>query len=217
MPFASKAKGINLMEYAIDATLGDGLSISEEIWEPPSKAWAVKSPQFSWVKLRKAYPYLGPEMRSTGEVACLGLTLWDTLLKSWLSAQPNKLPRKTVLIYTYVHRDVKQILQVAKILNKKLNVITIEDSELAPYIESISRSKIEELMKFGEIDLVITSGYTPDRDYKIRRLAIDLNIPTILHPDTALALAKALNWYWRGGQLTVMELKEYWSLNNEIT
>jgi len=216
MPFASKAKGVNLMEYAIDATLGNGLSISEEIWEPPSKAWAVKSPQFSWVKLRKAYPYLGPEMRSTGEVACLGLTIWDALLKSWLSAQPNRLPKRTVLVYTYVYRDVKYMLQIAKILSKKLNVLTIEDSELAPYLESMSRSKIEELMKIGEIDLVITSGYTPEKDYKVRRLAIDLNIPTILHPDTALALSKALNWYWNGGQLTVMELREYWNLNNEI-
>ncbi len=72
MPFSSKAKGVNLAEAAVKATIGPGLKIEGEFWEPESRAWAVKTPQFSWARVRGAYPFLGPEMRSTVSVASLG-------------------------------------------------------------------------------------------------------------------------------------------------
>jgi len=215
MPFASKAKGINLMELAVKATLGKGLDIDEEFYEPPSRCWAVKSPQFSWIKLRKAYPYLGPEMRSTGEVASLGENLNDALLKSWLSTTPSKIPEKTILVYTYYERAGQQLTKIADLLSKYRYVITVEDSYLGGgnKIEAYPRDKIIDMLLRGDIDLVITSGYTPDKDYRLRRTAIDLNIPVILHHDTAKALAEALAWYWSGGSFTIYEMSEYWKLS----
>jgi len=215
MPFASKAKGINLMELAVKATLGKGLEIDDEFYEPPSRCWAVKSPQFSWIKLRRAYPYLGPEMRSTGEVASLGVDLNDALLKSWLSTTPSKIPEKTILIYTYYERATQQLTKIADLLSRYRYVITVDDSYLGGRnnIESYPREKIMEMMYRGDIDLVITSGYTPDRDYRLRRTAIDLNIPVILHHDTARALAEAFVWYWSGGKFTIYEMSEYWRLS----
>ena len=210
MPFASKAKGINLMEYAVEATLENGLNIDSEFWEPPSKSWAVKCPQFSWVKLRKAYPYLGPEMRSTGEVAAFGINLWDALLKSWLSTVPSKIPEKTVLIYTYYKRSISKLIEVGKMLSKYVNVITLDDCELVKEFEGIDKNKVIELLINNEIDLVITTGYTPEHDYKVRRTVIDMNIPLILHEETAYYLTKAFEWYWNGGKLTIYEMSEYW-------
>jgi len=212
MPFASKAKGINLMELAVKATLGDGLGIDSEFYEPPSRCWAVKTPQFSWIKLRKAYPYLGPEMRSTGEVASLGRTLYDAMLKSWLSTTPSKIPEKAILVYTYYEKSLDKLAKVAKQLSEYRYVLTIEGSLLDTLniVESYSQDKIVEMMLRGEIDLVITSGYTPDKDYRVRRSAIDLNIPVILHHDTATALTECFIWYWNGGNVTIEEMGEYW-------
>ncbi len=217
MPFSSKAKGINLMEYAVEATLGDGLKIESEFWEPPSRAWAVKCPQFSWVKLRKSYPYVGPEMRSTGEVAALGLCLEDALLKAWLSAFvapgiPNKIPERTALVYTYYKRSAPKLAEAAKVLNKYVNVITVDDCCLAGELEGLSKDKLVDLIVRGEIDLVMTAGYTPEHDYRIRRTAVDMNVPLVLHEETAYYLARAFEWYWRGNEPTVYEMSEYWSL-----
>ncbi len=211
MPFASKAKGINLMELAVKATLDGGLNVDEEFWEPESECWAVKSPQFSWIKLRKAYPYLGPEMRSTGEVASLGYCLEDAMLKSWLSTMPSSIPEKTILVYTYYPIAVPKLLEVAKELSKYRYVITVRDSPLANYntIEAYSHEKILNMLLRGEIDLAITSGYTPEKDYRLRRAVIDMNIPIILHHDTAQALTRCFIWYWNGGEVTIKEMSEY--------
>ncbi|NPA23391.1 MAG: carbamoyl-phosphate synthase (glutamine-hydrolyzing) large subunit [Crenarchaeota archaeon] len=212
MPFASKAKGINLMKLAVEATLGGGLRVDGEFYEPPSTCWAVKSPQFSWIKLRRAYPYLGPEMRSTGEVASLGENINDALLKSWLSTTPSKIPEKTVLVYTYYERASQTLTKIADTLSRYRYVITVEDSCLGyrNNIETYPAEKILNMMMRGDIDLVVTSGYTPDKDYRLRRTAIDLNIPVILHHDTARAITEALTWYWSGGRLTIYEMSEYW-------
>ncbi|TRM75186.1 carbamoyl phosphate synthase large subunit, partial [Sulfolobus sp. B5] len=85
MPFSSKAKGINIISASMKAIF-EGFDFNEEYYEPESKYWAVKSPQFSWAQLRGAYPFLGPEMKSTGEAAAFGVTFYDALLKSWLSS-----------------------------------------------------------------------------------------------------------------------------------
>ncbi len=211
MPFASKCKGVNLMRLAVDATVGEGLQVDDEFWEPPSRCWGVKTPQFSWSRLRGAYPYLGPEMRSTGEVASLGDTLEDAMLKSWLSTTPSNIPEKSVLIYTYSERDVMRLLEVTKLLSKYIYVVTVYDCDLARYnvAEAYTQEKVLNMLVRGEIDLVITSAYTPERDYRLRRRAVDLNVPLILHPDTAMALAKCFVWYWTGGKLTVREMSEY--------
>ncbi len=211
MPFASKAKGVNLMKLAVDATLGNGLNIDVEFWEPPSRCWAVKTPQFSWSKLRGAYPYLGPEMRSTGEVASLGYCLEDAMLKSWLSTTPSEIPRRTVLVYTYYERDADKLIEVARLLSRYLYVVTVDNCCLAKYnvLESYPQDKLISMLLRGEIDLVITSAYTPDRDYRLRRMTVDLNVPLILHPNTALELTKCFIWYWNGGEVSVKEMGDY--------
>jgi len=208
MPFASKAKGINLVEYAVKATLSDGLGIGEEYWEPPSRVWAVKSPQFSWARLRGAYPHLGPEMRSTGEVASLGLVYEDALLKSWLSATPNRLPSQGILIYTYLGRDKGPLSDTARILGKWFKVFTLRSAEVEDAHEVIDEETAVSMIMRGQVDLGIVSGFTPQFDYSLRRLMVDMNIPVILHPDTALELAKAIDYYMAGGELSLVELGE---------
>ncbi|MFN3805139.1 MAG: carbamoyl phosphate synthase large subunit, partial [Pyrobaculum sp.] len=156
----------------------------------PSKWW-VKSPQFSWARLRGAYPRLGPVMYSTGEVASSGKIYEEALLKSWLSATPNRIPRGTALVYTYDRRG--EMGAVASLLSARLEVYTPE--ELG--------DRALEMLKWRKIDIVVTSGVTPERDFHLRRAAADTNTPLVLDPTLALELAKAFMWYYNGGRLEV--------------
>lgn len=213
MPFSSKSRGFNLMELAAKITL-DNYKInfsSTDFYEPQAKAWAVKSPQFSWAQIRGAYPCLGPEMKSTGEVASLASIFEDALLKSWLSAHPNKLPGRTnyILIYTLIDSDKGTLMDTAKkLMNMNFNLVTIENS--LDGIESITMNEAENLVKIGRVDLLITSGSTPEFDYRIRRLAADLNVPMILDLNLGEAIANALEKIGVHTEFEVKELSEYW-------
>lgn len=210
MPFSSKARGVNLMELAAQAVFDGKLSIGMDYdyYEIPTKAFAVKSPQFSWSQLQNAYPFLGPEMRSTGEVAGLGNEFEDALLKSWLSAKPNKMPKSNILVYGY-DKEVSTLLETAKLLkSSEYNVFTLEDS--LRHGDTLGKEEAVELMKLGKIDLVITSGYAKDKDYKIRRTAVDLNIPIVLNANLGYELSKAFVWA-RKNCFEVKELSEYYT------
>ena len=217
MPFSSKSRGVNLMELAAQAVFDKELKIGEKYkyFEIPAKAWAVKTPQFSWAQLRGSYPFLGPEMRSTGEVACLGFTYEDALLKSWLSATPNTIPPRgsNILIYTCKKSD-EQILNEAHHFLKRsgYNVITLKEVPVNNNIEAIPKTLAIEYMKKGRISLVMTSGYGPSLDYHIRRTAADLNIPLVLDATLAYELSHTILKHSRKGgwSFEVNELSEYW-------
>ncbi len=210
MPFTSKSRGVNLMELTAKVLTEGSLGVDEEIHEPPALAYAVKSPQFSWAQLKGAYPELGPEMRSTGEVASLSYVYEEALLLSWLSATPNKLPKGGVLVYGFTERELLKPL--VKTLSELFDVYTIQDDINA---ERVSTEKAVDLIKRGKIDLVITSGSNKKVDYKVRRTAVDLNVPLVLDLHLGLELARAFRYLSKKGGLNyeyleVRELSEYW-------
>ena len=218
MPFSSKSRGVNFMELAAQAVFDKEMKIGNkyEYFEIPTKAWAVKTPQFSWAQLRGSYPFLGPEMRSTGEVACLSSMYEDALLKSWLSATPNNIPSRNsnILIYTYKKYDKEVLNEVCYFLTRSgYNVITLEDT-LINGVETVSKTLAVEYMRKGKISLLITSGYNPPLDYYIRRTAADLNIPLILDANLAYELSRAILKYSKGNwKFEINELSEYWIYN----
>ena len=210
MPFSSKSRGVNLMELSAQVVFGEKLLLGRdyEYYEVPAKAFAVKSPQFSWSQLQNAYPFLGPEMRSTGEVASLGFDFEDALLKSWLSVKPNKMPKSNILVYGY-GKDLPPLLETAKLLETLgYNVFTLEDS--LSYGNTLSKEKAINLMKSGEIELVMTSGYAKKKDYLVRRTAVDLNIPIVLDANLAYELSKAFAWA-KNNCFEVKEVSEYYA------
>ncbi|MEM0453289.1 MAG: carbamoyl-phosphate synthase (glutamine-hydrolyzing) large subunit [Sulfolobales archaeon] len=215
MPFSSKSRGINLMMLAAEAIMNNKLSFgtSEEYYELPAKSWAVKTPQFSWSQLRGTYPFLGPEMRSTGEVASLGKVFEDALLKSWLSATPNRIPKKSevVLGYTLNSGDIP-LLSEALYTFKRIGykVLTVEEMSVNGF-PSIKYNEALEYLRRGDVGMVITSGVAFDKDYGLRRLVVDLNLPLILNANLAYEIAKAVSWYFDKGSFEVLEMSEYWS------
>ena len=189
MPFSSKATGVNLMKLSLKASLkGLGIDGYRILW---AREWWVKAAQFSWSRVRGAYPRLGPVMYSTGEVASSGSSLSEALLKAWLSTTPSKIPNSRALVYTYDADHVKNIEEVKGIL-RGVGLEVLDDGERA-----------RELVKQGLVDILITGGDTPGKDYQTRRIAADTATPLILDSTLGLELAKALKWLKDGGSLSV--------------
>ncbi len=204
MPFTSKVKGVNLMEHVAEVILGGKLDLPYEFYEPPAQRWGVKTPQFSWTRIRGAYPLLGVEMRSTGEVAAVGHSLYDAFLKSWLAAQPNRLPRGNSKVVVLSDGDFQKLLNG---LLGDLAALGYEPVVAAhpPSFDGASADGIITLIKSGHVDLVVALG-EGEWDYDIRRACADFGVPLVLDAQLALMLARSLREYLNCGELSIEPL-----------
>jgi len=202
MPFVSKVKGVNLMEHAARVILGGKLELPSDAYEPPPARWGVKTPQFSWSRLRGAHPVLGVEMRSTGEVAAVGRSLYDALLKSWLAAPPNRIPRPgSLVILSSDGGDHRELLLG---LAGELRELGYEVLALGP--EAGDGKLLDEVvprMVRGEVGLVISLG---DGGYRLRRACADYLVPLVMDAAPAQHLVRAIKLLASGMELTVEPL-----------
>jgi len=201
MPFSSKSVGINLMDYSLKGVFGKYQW--NGFFEPRHMSYAVKSPQFGWSQLRGAYPFLGPEMRSTGESASLGTSLNDALIKSWLGVSPNNLPKKAALVYGNSNKESLEAAE--KTLSKSVDTYTLEGFEIGS-AKSIKAEKAAEMLRNNKIDMLVTDNDLRRYDYIVRRAAADFNVPMILNGRLGKAIAEAAN-----AKTTAYDLREYWS------
>ena len=224
MPFTSKVTGYSLMRAAAEASLRGRLETLPPRREEPAPGflllrprsyYGVKSPQFSWQRLRGAYPGLGPEMRSTGEAAALGRSLDEALLKSWLSVHGNRWPPRgsRVLAYTPDGRGARLLGEAARMLAELGHEpLTIEGME-ADGLPAVPATRAVEMIKAGEVGLVLTTGYAPAKDYAVRRAAVDFNTPIVLDARLARRLAQAMHRLRGPHALEALELRDYWRLD----
>lgn len=205
-PFVSKVLKINLIELATKVMLG--LPV-----EKPSKTLfdldyvGIKASQFSFNRLQKADPVLGVDMASTGEVGCLGDDTSTALLKSMLSVG-QRIPEKNILLSTGSAKQKAEMLDAARMLvehgyklyatsgsSKYLSENGVENIEVFWPSEDKQPQAID-MLHNHEIDLVVnipknlTAGELTN-GYKIRRAAIDLNVPLITNSRLASAFINA--------------------------
>jgi len=204
MPFSSKVVGNNIISLALEGILKgfdfDGFK------ELKPKVWGVKSAQFSWAQLKGAYPYLGPEMKSTGEAAALGVDFYDALLKSWLAVAPNRIPSRGSVALVYGRTNKEYLALSAKNLSEfGLTTYTIQGAEIEG-IESVDVKEAISLIKDRKVDIVVTDGYLKKLDYEVRRIAVDYNIPLILNGRLGNEVTKSFSIQ---DKLTYNEVKEY--------
>ncbi len=227
MPYVSKTVGVNLMDLATSAMLGEklsGLGISQL---PPVRHTGVKVPQFSFMRLTGADPVLGVEMLSTGEVACLGENFPDALIKALLSAEFRVPPRNGSVLVS-VGGDKRRIIPIARALHGLgYRIFATEhtaDALSKAGIEGVTvlhkvkqpgmKPNILDHLLQRKIDLVINiptingSSDIIEDEYTIRRLAVEYNIPVITTFELAGELSKALRHYMLGN-VTVKPLDEY--------
>jgi carbamoyl-phosphate synthase large subunit len=151
-------------------------------------------------------------MRSTGEVAALGRSLEEALLKSWLSAEGNNYPgrEKLVIVYNPLGKSDKQLENAAKrLLEAGYRVYTVKDMEVEGLDTLGSREAINAIRR-GDVGLVVTTGYAPNRDYAIRRASVDFNASIILDSWLAELLAASITAL-RPEDLEAKELREYYN------
>ncbi len=212
MPFTSKVTGYNLAKAAAQASLRGSLDLDEEFkLLRPRNYYGVKTPQFSWKRLRGAYPGLGPEMRSTGEVAALGYTLEEALLKSWLSAEGNEYPKRdqVILVYNPLGRRDEALERAAKLfLGTGFKTYTIDGMEVDG-LASLGYHEATRLIRMGHVGLIVTTGYTPEKDYEVRRAGADFNTPLVLDSWLGELLARAITSL-SPGDLEARELRDYY-------
>lgn len=205
-PFVSKVLKINFIELATKVMLG--LPV-----EKPSKNLfeldyvGIKASQFSFNRLQKADPVLGVDMASTGEVGCIGMDTSCAVLKAMLSVG-YRIPKKNILLSTGTMKQKADMMDAARMLveqgyklfatggtQKALAENGIESTHVFWPSEE-GHPQALDMLRNKEIDMVVnipknlTAGEL-DNGYKIRRAAIDLNIPLITNARLASAFINA--------------------------
>ena len=206
-PFVSKVLKLNLIDLATKVMLGIQV-------EKPNKNLfdldyvGIKASQFSFNRLQKADPVLGVDMASTGEVGCLGDDTNQALLKSMLSVG-YRIPKHTVLLSTGGAKQKAEMLDAAKLLmeygyklyatsgtSKYLSDNGIDNTQVYWPSDEGKRPQALTLLHEKKIDMVVNipKDLTPHEltnGYKIRRAAIDLNVPLITNSRLASAFIQA--------------------------
>ena len=206
-PFVSKVLKLNLIDLATKVMLGVPV-------EKPNKNLfdldyvGIKASQFSFNRLQKADPVLGVDMSSTGEVGCLGDDTNQALLKSMLSVG-QRIPKHTVLLSTGGAKQKADMLDAAKMLvkhgyelyatggtSKYLTENGVENTRVYWPSEEGKQPQALDMLHQKKIDMVVNipKDLTPrelTNGYKIRRAAIDLNIPLITNSRLASAFINA--------------------------
>lgn len=229
-PFVSKVLKINLIEMATRIMLGLPVEKpSKSLFDLDYVG--VKASQFSFNRLQKADPVLGVDMASTGEVGCLGENANSALLKSMLSVG-LRIPEKNVLLSTGNGKQKAEMLEAARRLSQHgYNIFAtagtsryltengIENqrvlwpSEVETLAEDAPEAALPralDMLRDKQIDMVVNvhknfSTGELTNGYKIRRAAIDFNIPLL----TNARLASAFIYAFTTTPLEALEIKSW--------
>lgn len=209
VPYLSKVSGIPMVDLATRVILGKTLrelGYETGLVKAKKDLIAVKMPVFSFSKLIDVETSLGPEMKSTGEVLGLDKDLNKALYKA-LTAAGYVIPRRGKVLATIADKDKEEALPLIIGLNRLgfSIVATRGTAELLKEngleVEQVNKIKegsphVVDVIKKGEIDLVIntlTRGKIPDRDgFRIRRAAVEFNVPCLTSLDLVKAVVKVL-------------------------
>ena len=206
-PFVSKVLKINFIELATRIMLG------QRVEKPNKSAFdldyvGIKASQFSFARLQKADPVLGVDMMSTGEVGCLGDDTNEAVLKSMLSVG-YRIPERSVLLSTGGYKQKVDMLDAAELLHNKgyalyatqgTNDMLAENGIPSTLVfwptDEGKQPQALDLLHERKIDMVVninknlTAGELTN-GYRLRRAAIDLNIPLLTNARLASAFITA--------------------------
>lgn len=229
-PFVSKVLKINLIDIATRIMLGLPVEKpSKSLFDLDYVG--VKASQFSFNRLQKADPVLGVDMASTGEVGCIGENANSALLKSLLSVG-LRIPKKSVILSTGAGKHKAEMLEAAARLHRngyKLyatqgthqylgdNGIPSERVLWPSEVEQLEAEGKEihlpaalDLMRAKQVDMVVNvhknfSTGELTNGYKLRRAAVDLNIPLL----TNARLASAFIYAFTSTRIEDLEIKSW--------
>lgn len=224
IPFISKVTGVPMVDIATNVMLGNSLKKQGYVTGllPNKKLLAIKAPVFSMSKLAGVDTYLGPEMKSTGEVLGIDYT-FEAALDKALQAAGLMLPPSGSLLVSIADRDKAEALPIIRKLyfagyhfyatEGTSDMIKADGMPVKFITKKLSEGhpNVVDIILNGTVDAVIntvTGGRVPLSDgFEIRRAAAEKRIPCFTSLDTVAALADILG----NGRLTVniKPLKEY--------
>ncbi|MDP9264896.1 MAG: carbamoyl-phosphate synthase large subunit [Chloroflexota bacterium] len=226
VPFLTKVTGVPLVDLAVAISLGSTLAGEnyarpDGVWPASGDLVALKAPVFSMAKLLDVDTYLGPEMKSTGEVMgidrAFAPALWKSLLASGLAPAANG-----SVIVTVADKDKPEAIPIIEGFHW-LGYELVATAGTATLVRSLGLP-VTEVSKIGEGDGTIlsvirsgrcaavvntpTHGKTVDRDgFLIRRAAVEARVPCLTSLDTALAVVTGLRA--SSGSYAVAPVAEY--------
>ncbi len=206
-PFVSKVLKVNLIEMATRVMLGLPVKKLEKSFFDFDYV-GIKASQFSFNRLQKADPVLGVDMSSTGEVGCLGNDTNSALLNAMLSVG-QRIPKKNILLSTGGAKEKATLLDTAKQLrdhgynlyatggtSRYLTENGVENTLVYWPSEEGQQPQALDLMREHKIDMVVNipkdlTTRELTNGYKVRRAAVDLNIPLLTNSRLAAAFVNA--------------------------
>ena len=214
MPFVSKVTGIPLIWLAGKVMAGRKIREFSHLIKRNDKTIGVKVPVFSFVRLKGADPVLGVEMRSTGEVACIGYDFINTFIRAWISSGLSLPSKNSIIFITVRDEDKSRAVGIAKSLvemgftiaatrgtrsfllsNGLMNVVLVNrlSEKSDEGVDSIS------FLTSGRVGLVINTPDLGDKEtlrdmYIIRRTAIEFAIPVVTSLEVAEKIVEAMHF-----------------------
>jgi carbamoyl-phosphate synthase large subunit len=225
IPFISKVTSVPMVRLAVEVMLGKtlrDLGYEPGLW-PRQDLVAVKAPVFSMSKLIGVDTYLGPEMKSTGEVMGVDHTFEAALAKALIAADMS-LPRRGAVLLSLADRTKPEAIGVIRQFAAAgyqlfatagtaamVRAMGLPVEQVPKRIEE-GHPNVVDVIQDGLVDAVIN---TPEgrvtetlRDgFEIRRAAAEKRIPCLTSLDTASA---AISTLVNGDpRFTVQPLREY--------
>ncbi|WP_324715687.1 carbamoyl-phosphate synthase large subunit [Carboxydochorda subterranea] len=230
VPFISKVTGVPLVALATQVIMGESLERlgwpDGLIYGPdtPPPYVAVKAPVFSFDKLDDVDVFLGPEMKSTGEVLGLNGTYPWALYKALVAAGLQVRASGGKALVTLADKDKEEALPIVRrLVEAGYRIVATEGTRRfleaqgipADFVHKIGEGHpdVVDLVRAGQVDLVVntpTRGRIPQRSgFKLRRAAVEFKVPCFTSLDLAGALAEALVALQAGEVPSPVALQDY--------
>jgi len=209
IPYISKVTGVPMVDLAARVMTGESLEslgYGTGLYKTPPY-FAVKVPVFSFEKLNDVNSYLGPEMKSTGEVLGVGKTLTEALFKGLCAAgiklaSPKRGGANGVFISVDEHDHLEIVTLAKKLDDLGMKLYATEGTAKAIEKLGIDVEKVDhigesdeafKLIESGNISYIVYTGAvydsTHDHYIALHRRALQLSIACLTSLDTANALA----------------------------
>ncbi len=202
-PFVSKVTGHNFIAIATESILGKDAKTEYRTLEYDYVG--VKSPQFSYNRLKGADPVAGVEMASTGEVACFGENIQEAFYASWLATEQKVKDHAIFLSLPDEHKH-KFVEEAAELVKQGWTVFSTPGTHAYMKAHGVKTSLLHKISEKTEpsiksaitgqkISLAVNvpSFNNDTKDgYIIRRLAIDSHIPLMTNAETGRLLLRCL-------------------------
>ena len=225
VPYISKVTGVPMVELATRAMLGEkikDMGYGTGLYRFPPY-FAVKVPVFSFEKLMDVDTHLGPEMKSTGEVLGIASTMEEALFKGLIGAGYN-MKRSGGVLFSVRKTDRYELPELArkfydmgfKLYATEGNAKTLQDFGMeVTVVNKIHENPTDNLLTLldsGKIDYVISTsakGRDPRADsVKMRRHAVERDIPCLTAIDTANALANCLASHYSAENVELININD---------